>query len=225
MRLGPLSCSVMIPSDTGSQAFLVSQLTLCTFLKDPPICSCVQKHPLPWYTQPHTARRPYAPETRENVNVVKALKQGGMLGSPEPRACLPAHPSQLSYALPQEGSAQTLQSLGEKILIFPAFLLRFRGWHANGAAGDSRAGAPKCALNIAQKETSFCHLPPAQVTGGPPHHPRVQSASLLRSIPLPPVLPAATPAGKGHEVPTTAQHQEMMGCTQSTDLGREQDLC
>lgn len=44
MRLGPPSCLVMIPPDTGSQVFLVSQLTSHAFLKDTPVCSSVQKH-------------------------------------------------------------------------------------------------------------------------------------------------------------------------------------
>ena len=67
LRLRPPSSLVTIPSDTGSQVFLVSQLTSHAFLKDTPICSCVQKHTPPWYTQPYTARRLYAPETGEST--------------------------------------------------------------------------------------------------------------------------------------------------------------
>lgn len=85
-------------------------------------------------------------------------KKGGMLGSHEPRAHLPSQPSKQSYALLREGSAQTLQSLWAKPVIFPAFLPCFRGWHANGALGDGRAGVPTCALNMVQKRTSSCDL-------------------------------------------------------------------
>lgn len=75
----------------------------------------------------------------------------------EPHACLPAHPSKLSYAPLWEGSAGTLQSLCAKILTFSGFLPFFRGWRANGAPGNGRTGASTCALNV-QKGTSSCHL-------------------------------------------------------------------
>jgi len=88
-QLRPPSCSVMIPSDTGHQVFLVSQLTSQDFLKDTPICSSVQKHSPPWYTQPYTARRLYAPETRTcGDGTEKEGRDAGKLQAP----CMSVNP-------------------------------------------------------------------------------------------------------------------------------------
>lgn len=149
-RLWPPSCSVTIPSDTGTQVFLLSQLTSHTFLKGTPICSCVQKRTPPWYTQPYTLS--ICTRNRRARTQGEGTEEEGR-DAGEPRACLPIHPSK-----PGEGSAQTLQSLRAKIVIFPASLPCFRGWHANSALGDGGAMAPTCALNMVQKGTSSCHL-------------------------------------------------------------------
>lgn len=157
VRLRPRSCLETITCDRANQVFLVSRPTSHAFLKGIATSSCMQSSPLPGrHRRTQHACLMHQKQEGARTRGEGTEEEGKDAG--EPRACLPAHPSKLSYALLWEGSAGALQSPWAKILTFSGLLPCFRGWRANGAPGNGGTGASTYALNVVQKGTSSCYL-------------------------------------------------------------------